>query len=360
MRCKAFLGIVAAIILSLITAQCVYSQDFARHTPNFPYTRGPSAEDILKNTTILSILKELINGSASYREAIENLERLGAIDHETAGRLAAAFGATGDEVLGRVGDPQLNEMIEMLKEGSLDIEELKSILQYADQLYSLGIIDVQDYTSLLNALSDLYRERGLVVPPDITSRMYSMLELLIEAKTPLPLETLPQSVPSLPNIEGSASSAPLSFPQAPPLPSIGTPAQLDLSVVLAVSMAALCIPLALLLRGRMTTTCFHRMYRGFRSVGRRAEPVGEGSLDPIAIYWMAVRHVERLSKVRKVESATHREYLGTVGKLVNPSTYTMFTRITQLYELYRFGFRRDSGILDEAARVYSRMVEGYG
>lgn len=355
MKYSSAIGV--AVVAALLTVvPYIYSQEAVRHTPNFPYMYGISIDEILKNMTILSILNQLANRSIDYREAVEALQKSGVVDYETVDRLIAVYNTTGEDVLNRVGDPQLNELIEELREGNLGIEELRDILNYMDYLYATGALDLLNYIALLNMVSNLYSERGLEIPADVTDRVYYTLTTLLTR--PYPFLEIPQHIDRLPEAETSTSLLPLAVPKTFSLPSIGTSIPLEALVALAVTT---CMVLAIVFRD-VVATIFNRIRRGIdrRILLTRLGSSAGKNLDPVAIYWSATRIVERTSKIRRGECTTHREYLNMLDRVRDLPLYSLFARITQLYELYRFGFRKGSDIVDEANRVFNNMVEMYG
>ncbi len=357
MKGGTVIGIMVAIAL-LTTVPHIYSQEIMRHTPNFPYSEGISIDDLMNNMGILSILNRLANRSIDYSEAIEALERIGALDRETAHRLAAIYNATDSEILNMIGNEQLSELIERFKEGNLSIDELKSIIQYIDHIYGLGVLDTIDYIALLNMISNLYSERGVDIPIDISSKVYRAFNKLLTTNNPLARETS-QSVANISKAGVAIPSAFLNIPQVPLLPS--TNIFISLNAMVVITIAILSIVLAIVFRDRIAIL-LNRLYRAISGSVYKASSRGlkGDKLDPIAVYWSAVRIMERLSKIKRNWYTTHREYLDMVNRIEDKMVYSMFVRLTQLYELYRFGFRKDRSIVDEAIKVYNSMVERYG
>lgn len=349
--------VIVIIIVLLMIVPHIYSQEVLRHTPNFPYNKGISIDELINDTDILSILRKLANRSIGYSEAIEALEEVGALDRETAHRLATIYNATDSEILNIVRDEQLNELFEGFKEGSLSVDELKGILRYIDYMYGLGLLDTVDYIAILNMISNLYSKKGMEIPIDLSSKIYSALTKLLTNST-LVIET-PQSIVNISRTGIETPSPSWYIPQVSLLPSIDI--SIPHSTIFMIAIAIISIVSAIVFRDRIVML-LNRLYRAIDSRVYRARSRGleVDKLDPVVLYWLAVRIMERLSKIKRNCYTTHREYLSIASGVEDRVIYNTFVRLTQLYELYRFGFRRDHSIVDEAIKLYNSIVKRYG
>ena len=295
-----------------------------------------------------SVDKEIksVATSALSREASKLVDMLSSTNIEAISK--ALSNSSLDTLLNIIQNPQIRstaqEVVEKYREGRLSDSDVMRLLDLADRLRSEGILSESEYLAVLEIA------RRISGHSTVSQQIYPKLveELQNYASRALQGFSAFSSVarPSLPS---------LMLPQIPSLPSIQIPQVVSLMMIvcIAIGFTVLLIVLARLFPRIVDTIRRHVIASGIlRSISSTLPK--ERVPRAVELYWQAVSKVARVTGISRESSETHREYLRRVHQRLGAKS-TLFERITQIYEIVRFGGAHDPSMDREAERIVREL-----
>ncbi|MEM1681984.1 MAG: hypothetical protein QW509_04685 [Sulfolobales archaeon] len=338
---KAIAAVVAVLALALPALA-----DAPRHTPNFPV--NSTSVDL---TSLAEVLK-LVNTSTLSVETVSQLVEEGAISREEGARLLKALNTSLDELEGRVDPSILSNIERLLNSSEVNPEELRDIVQTLVSLQESGLLDPHDFIALANILANAFKRLNLDVPIELSYGILRSLSKVIETPTPTRGEesvSTELSIWRFPNMRVG-------------LPSIQQVSLQEGSTWIAVLLLLSLTTVLVLIYWRSLYNYASKLSAKVGDLVRR-EVVSEGN-DVLSIYWASVRLVEKVSKVKKLDYLTHREYLNSVARSSQLSGTSKliecFGEITKLYEVSRFSHEFDPSAVARARQKFSELVRALG
>lgn len=370
---KTYLKTTALFLtILLINPVLTYAQEIPRHTPGFPdkYLEGltPSLSKLQEILNLLSntTLSEVLN-NVSMKEKLQNyireLRTEGKLTTEEVEALKTTLSGnvSVNELMKNIRSEDLRKVMEELiakyEKGLLKNEDLMKYLNIIAEMYGNGVITTNDYISALNIIKTLTKDKEVITVVD-NELLKSMINLLANAGKVSELNALlstPSVSPSLSFKIPEASNTSRYFEafKMPSIlnvfPSITTLALKDILQYVALATAVF-LSLLLLRKFRKPMALLIS-----KTVLSRRENSLENLPEPLKYYWSSVKVVEAYTKVRKLDNVTHREYLSKVSQSLG-DLIEEFKKVTQAYELARFGGTVNDEVVKAAREGYVRLV----
>ncbi len=370
---KTYLKTTALFLtILLINPVLTYAQEIPRHTPGFPdkYLEGltPSLSKLQEILNLLSntTLSEVLN-NVSMKEKLQNyvreLRTEGKLTPEEVEALKTTLSGnvSVNELMKNIRSEDLRKVMEELiakyEKGLLKNEDLMKYLNIIAEMYGNGVITTNDYISALNIIKTLTKDKEVITVVD-NELLKSMINLLANAGKVSELNALlstPSVSPSLSFKIPEASNTSRYFEafKMPSIlnvfPSITTLALKDILQYVALATAVF-LSLLLLRKFRKPMALLIS-----KTVLSRRENSLENLPEPLKYYWSSVKVVEAYTKVRKLDNVTHREYLSKVSQSLG-DLIEEFKKVTQAYELARFGGTVNDEVVKAAREGYVRLV----
>jgi len=370
------LSLATLLLLNLLNLAVTQAQEVPRHTPGFPesslegltpfLSEWQKILNMLSNATLSDVLS-----NASAKEELQNyvkeLEAENKLTLEEREALKATLSGdvSVDELMKNIRSENLrnvlNELLNMSKEGLLKSEDLMKYLSMVAKMREEGYISISDYISALNIMKTLTRDEGVLTAID-SELLKSMINLLASAGSTPEFTALP-SIPSgslslsLKTPEVGSTSRYLEGFKIPSI-SVAFPSLSSLVLQDVLQYVVLAIVLIVVFSlGFLFIRRFREpIARAFsKAVLSRGEVGLEGLPEPIKYYWSSVKAVETYTKIRKLDNVTHREYLSRVSQSLG-DLVEEFKKVTQAYELVRFGGSVSDEVVKEAKESYVRLV----
>lgn len=353
--------LISLVIISLCSAQsiCVLSQiEVIRHTPGFPYNISSEfLVELLKNLMI----KKLINDMKYDKNYLLNHTFSQIFEKNKTITQKELY-----EMINNIEDKDIRTTLEKIvsnyiEEKNIDQEQLMNVInKIMDSKAS-----VDDIAKALGIIERITRE---IKPHNTSKTTETMIENIIHERfADLIKSHEPMFYEFMKNIEikSSTSLEPSAFKSAEllsPLPTLGT-SLLDLVPLVLLVVIIIFTSLIVI---SMLITAKHPGKIKLRSISRKFKKIDTSKIivpredttlcRAVANYWKAVSFVEKLYGVRKEEWMTHREYLSKVSHLLE-SKAEIFSRITEIYEVVRFGQKQDNE-LDTMSEKYIISLVG--
>jgi hypothetical protein len=315
-----------------------------RHTPGFP-----------KNITE-STLPTPPPSISDIEKIIEDLYRSGAIGAQDYEKLRNLNNLSFDEAVSRISNRDIAEGLrELRSRGTISPNDIEAFLNYLKSLSASGSLTPSDELLALKALEILSKAIGSPYTANIIAMMYSALSRLQSGGVRIFSTELHYPTPSAQQQKIEVPSLPLpgavlpQLPQAlPSLPSILREALVIAGIVIAAIGATLILYRFKLFKSFRMLIALSRKRKGYPRIG-----------DPfLDAYWRAVNLVSRVTGVERLDWETHREFLEKVRSLLDQESLRIFEDVTMGYELYRYGFSRESG--ERIVKGVEALVKLYG
>ncbi len=352
---RAPLALLALLVLAVSAAA-----ETPRHTPGFPNveTSEHLAEllRLLQDPVVAELLLRLASVGPGSEEAVEELVEKGVLGPEQGAGILRALNSSIDDLAGRADPALLEELRGLLGSEKPDPERLRGLLSTLLAMRESGLLDPYTFIALAGILSGALRKLGFEVPAELSHGVLSSLSGLLS----------PSTSPSRGAEERPVAGVGAGFPRSPELgaslPSVPTLLETLYPALLSILACSL-LTLSLVYRRKRISGLLLRLRA---SLGRGLEPrtLTAGD-DPVSVYWRSVGLVERALGVRKLDHATHREYLSSatrasaeLGKYRR--TVECFSEITRLYEVVRFAGESLEGAAVRAGEKFREMVESLG
>ncbi len=337
----------------------------SRHTVGFP----SDIENLLKLLEMLNISS--IENIEKYKDVLKNIGKAYPKTSNITKALETYIDmiktnsrASVEEVYNSINNTVLKQMFKdiVYKYSSgeyIDRTEIERILNNTQELYNGHMISNEDLLKALGILRTISFSRGYQdIPSIIDSRVSSIAmdvfnKLLSIANNSRGIEI------SKSEYQQSYLRIPKALPIVSPSISFAFPqiAQNIYPYILAILVIAIVIGISITIYKRFGRRLIINISRRLSKRFSVVKSVGIGtsiSSKVIENYWRAVRIVEIKTGIHKYDWQTHREYeFGVREKLGNLGE--VFSRITKIYEVVRYGGEDDSKYIDNINNILKRL-----
>lgn len=368
------------IFLSMTIFLDIYAQQqsISRHTPGFPYNQIEIDKEILD--MLLNITSNM-NMSVFSEADINELYR--SIDNISKGVKDIDIGLYEDleGLKGLINTYNLSELeaIDKLYK-DIENEDLRNILKDVVSSYRVDrYVSSNDIENLYRVVIEMYR-RGLLDKGDVLKALEilfrisndlnygglidkigiervnivkEIIDRVIDFQNPMRYSNVAEISIGEEIRESSVKgfNIPLLYPILPSLDYLK-----DIAVIVGIAMLAI-----------VTAISMHRLWRyiekpiiryiALRNMSKALNRYVDGFRKSVVNYWLAIEFIEKRYGLVKGVWMTHREYLDRVRKSIAGNVVDLFSRLTMIYEVARFGGVEDESLDRESEYILKSLGE---
>uniref|UniRef100_A0A7C5YYX7 DUF4129 domain-containing protein n=2 Tax=Ignisphaera aggregans TaxID=334771 RepID=A0A7C5YYX7_9CREN len=368
------------IFLSMTIFLDIYAQQqsISRHTPGFPYNQIEIDKEILD--MLLNITSNM-NMSVFSEADINELYR--SIDNISKGVKDIDIGLYEDleglkSLINTYNLSELEAIDKLYKD--IENEDLRNILKDVVSSYRVDrYVSSNDIENLYRVVIEMYR-RGLLDKGDVLKALEilfrisnnlnyggltdkigiervnivkEIIDRVIDFQNPMRYSNVAEISIGEEIRESSVKgfNIPLLYPILPSLDYLK-----DIAVIVGIAMLAI-----------VTAISMHRLWRyiekliiryiALRNMSKALNRYVDGFRKSVVNYWLAIEFIEKRYGLVKGVWMTHREYLDRVRKSIAGNVVDLFSRLTMIYEVARFGGVEDESLDRESEYILKSLGE---
>jgi hypothetical protein len=374
----AILALTIFLSTTIILDVYAQQQSISRHTPGFPYNQIEIDKEILDMLlNITSNMNRSIFSEADINElyrSIDNISKdvkdidIGLYkDLESLKSLIDTYNLSELEAIDKLyKDIENEDLRNTLKDvvssyrvdryvSSNDIENL---YKFIVEMYRRGLLDKGD---VLKALEILFRISNDLNYSGLTDKIgiervnivKEIIDRVIDFQNPIRYSNVAEinigEEVRESNVKGF--NIPLLYPSTPSLDYLK-----DIATIIGIAMLAIVIAVSIHRLWRCIEKPINR-YIALRSMSKALNRYVDGLRKSVANYWLAIEFIEKRYGLVKGVWMTHREYLDRVRKSIAGNVVDLFSRLTMIYEVARFGGVEDESLDKESEYILKRLGE---
>jgi len=368
------------IFLSTAIFLNVYAQQrsISRHTPGFPYNQMEIDKEILAMLlNITSNINRSIFSEADINELYRSIDNIAKDvkdidadlyrDLEGLKSFINAYNLSELEAIDKLyKDIENEDLRNILKDvvSSYRVDryvssnDIDNLYKFIVEMYRRGLLDKGD---VLKALEILFRISNDLNYSGLTDKIgiervnivKEIIDRIIDFQNPIRYPSLAEISIGEEVRESNVKSfkIPLLYPSTPSLDYLK-----DVAVIIGVSVLAVVIAISMHRLWRYIEKHINR-YTALRSMSKALNRYVDGLRKSVVNYWLAIEFIEKRYGLVKGVWMTHREYLDRVRKSIAGNVVDLFSRLTMIYEVARFGGVEDESLDKESEYILKRLGE---